>query len=145
MDSKPHAEKIRLAALKALRRLDETLTVLHNGGEVQPGKLIALTRLTSDSRHRVEQSPAAWRDFVLRDAIERLRAGQSLAGSPALPVAEKCALLDEVRRYSTPEFSTQAAITALAPVRTYLHQRFPDRVRRHVHGTRWKVADPTCC
>lgn len=141
MDTRPDDEKIRLAARNALRRLDETLIMLSGGGEVQPGKLIALALLTGEMREGSAQGYVAWRDFVLRDAADRLRTGDSLARPHALPVEEKCAMLDRIRQCPAPaQFHGQASAEP-DQIASSLRARLPGSVRRHVHGTRWKV-DP---
>lgn len=136
----PHQHSVRLAA----QRLDEAIAQLESGQEVQPGKLIALTLLTFNKHRPGEQGYVAWRDFILRDTIRRLRSGESLAQTHALPVEEKCALLETARQYLVPEYFIHSIqdFPELARIRAYLNERFPHWTRRHVHGTRWKVLDP---
>lgn len=129
------------AAAKAASRLNEAIRDLEAGHETQPGKLLALTRLTLDSSKLEQLDYAAWRDFVLRDAADLLRSGQSLALSHSLPVDEKCALLDQIRQYPARRQFRDSQSLELDRILAYLYDRFPERVRLHVHGTRWKV-DP---
>lgn len=141
MSANPETDPVHAAAMKAAQRLEEAISELEAGREVQPSKLNALAYLTLDYFRHGQQGHNAWRDFVLSDAAELLRSGQSLACSHFLPIDEKSTLLDRIRQCPTPKQFTDQRHPELEEILSYLYHRFPEHVHRHVHGTRWKV-DP---
>lgn len=112
------------------------MAALHAGREVQPGKLIALSRLRAPGNDET-----SLRHFVLDDAATCLREGRSLALCHGLPMDEKLDLFQRALVISRPDCSHAAREAESRAIRTCLRERFPDTVRRHVHGTRWQQPD----
>lgn len=120
----------------AARRLDEAMAELRAGREVQPGKLIALSRLRAHG-HDV----TSLRYFVLDDAAKCLMEGRSLALCHGLPIDEKLALFRRALAIEDAGCARAEREAESRAIRTYLLERFPDTTRRHVHGIRWKQPD----
>lgn len=109
---------------------------LRAGREVQPGKLIALSRLRAHG-HDV----TSLRYFVLDDAAKCLMEGRSLALCHGLPIDEKLALFRRALAIEDAGCARAEREAESGAIRTVLRERFPDTIRRHVHGTRWKQPD----
>ena len=121
---------------RAARRLDEAMAELRAGREVQPGKLIALSRLRGYGRHET-----SLRYFILADAAKCLAESRSLALCHGLPLDEKHALFRRALAIEDAGCARAEREAESWAIRTYLLERFPDTTRRHVHGMRWKQPD----
>jgi hypothetical protein len=121
----------------AARRLREALADLHAGGEAQPGKLLALeaaiARYVPDDKH--------WVAFILRDAMQDLTEGRSLALRHALPIEQKLRLFSCMLACFDPAIEKSKKLNGIQIIGDYLWMCFPGSKRCHVHGTRRRLPD----